>query len=138
MQESSLKAGKWGGAIRLGVLLLEVTAAAAISTNLSGIWVLDSASSDLGQCWKVESMMLKVEYTATHVIDVELVNDESGGRLLKREFTTFKRVGNTIQLRAERQPNQFPAQSEQWTLQRLLRNVYIFGRIGDVTGLSTV
>jgi hypothetical protein len=83
-------------------------------------------------------MMLEVEYTATRVIDVELVNDESGGRLLKCEFTTFKRVGNTIQLRAERQPNQFPAQSEQWTLQRLLRNVYIFGRIGDVTGLSTV
>ena len=108
--------GTWCGAIRLGVLLLGVTAVAANSINLSGVWVLDPARSDLGQCWKVESMMLRVEYTATRVIAVELVNDESGGRIVKHDFTTFKRVGNTIQLRAERQPNQFPAQSEQWIL----------------------
>jgi hypothetical protein len=108
--------GTWCGAIRLAVLLLEVTAVAANSTNLSGVWVLDSARSDLGQCWRVQSMMLRVEYIAARVIAVELVNDESGSRLVRRELTTFKRVGNTIQLRAEQQPNQFSAEPEQWIL----------------------
>jgi hypothetical protein len=117
MQES-LMAGTWCGVTRIAVLLLAVTAVAANSTNLSGVWALDSARSDLGQCWKVESMMLRVEYIAARVIGVELVNDESGGRLVKREFTTLKRVGNTIQLRAEQQPTQFSAQPEQWILSR--------------------
>lgn len=109
-------AGTWGGAIRLCVLLLEVTAVAANFIDLSGVWVLDSARSDLGQSRKVVSMMLRVEHIAARVIAVEVVNDESGGRLVKREYTTFKRVGNTIELRAEQQPNQFSSQSEQWIL----------------------
>jgi hypothetical protein len=115
MQES-LMAGTWGGAIRLAVRLLGVTAVAANSINLTGVWILDSARSDLGQCCKVESMILRVEYVAARVIAVELVNDESGGRLVKHEFATFRLVGNTIQLRAEQQPNQFSAQPEHWIL----------------------
>ena len=110
----------WGGAIRLGVLLLEVTAVAANSIDLSGVWILDSARSDFGQCWKGEMMVLRVEYIPARVIAVELFNDESGGRIVKREFTTLRRVGNTIRLRDERQPNQFSAPSELWILSLLL------------------
>ena len=106
----------WGSAIRLGGLLLGATAVAANSINLSGVWVLDSARSGPGQCWKGQSMMLRVEHVADRVIAVELVNDESGGRILKREFTALGRVGNTIQLRAEQQHNQSSAPSEKWVL----------------------
>ena len=109
-------AGNWGGAIRLGLLLLAATAVAANSLDLSGVWVLDSARSDFGQCWKGEMMVLRVEYIPARVITVELFNDESGGRIVKREFTTLRRVGNTIRLRDERQPNQFSAPSELWIL----------------------
>jgi hypothetical protein len=116
MQEGSLMARTWGGAIQLGALLLGTAAVAAHSINPSGVWILDSARSDLGQCWNVESMTLRVEYIASRVIVVDLLNDQSGGRLVTREFTAFKRAGNTIHLRGEQEPNQFSAQSEQWTL----------------------
>lgn len=101
-------------ATRFGVILLGVAASAANYASFGGIWALDSARSDLGQCRKVETLTLRVEYTAAHVTVIELARDEFGGHVVQRELTAFRREGNTIQLRAEQQPKSAPP--EQWTL----------------------
>jgi hypothetical protein len=55
-----------------------------------------------------------VHRVASHVI--ELFNDEGGSHVMKREFTLFRRAGNTIQLQAAQQPNQVSAESEEWSM----------------------
>ena len=105
----------WIVARRLSVMLLAVAAGATSYLSFAGVWALDLAKSDLGQCREVEHVMIRVEYTTARVTVVELFRDELGDHVRKREFTLFRRAGNTIQLQAE-QPNQVAVLHEQWTL----------------------
>jgi len=111
-------ASAWCSAFRLGVLLVQMTAAAKNHAKLGGVWASDSAKSEPGQCRSVESMMLYVEYTAPRVTVIELVNDEAGGHLLKRQLIALRQSGTTIQLQPVQQANEVSARPEQWTLSR--------------------
>lgn len=106
-------ATRWGCARRLGLILLALAAGATTRPNFAGLWALDSAQSDLGQWQNVETVMLRVECTPAHVTVLELVQDEFGGHVRRRELRAFQWARNTIQL-SEQQPS--PTPPEQWTL----------------------
>jgi len=111
-------ASPWGSAFRLGVLLVQMTAAAKNYAKLGGVWASDSAKSEPGQCRSVESATLYVEYTAPRVTVIELVNDEAGGHLLKRQLIALRHSGTTIEVKPVQQANEGAARPEQWTLSR--------------------
>ena len=106
----------WRGRIRLGVLLLGiVTAGTADYGSFAGVWALDSARSDFGQCRDVKIVALRVDYTVPRRVSViELANDQLAAHLIKREFVALRRAGNTMQLQTEQQSNS--AAFEEWTL----------------------
>ena len=108
----------WSSTIRLGVVLVGMTAAAKNNPRLQGVWALDSARSALGQCRGFETVALYVEYRAPNVTVLELVNDEAGRHLLKRQWIASRQTGTTIQLQPVQQPNETFTLPEQWTLSR--------------------
>ena len=106
------------GSVRLGVVLVGMAAAAKNTPKLQGVWAIDSARSALGQCRNAETIALYVEYAAPNVTVVELVNDETGRHLLKRQLIATRQTGTTIQLQPVQQDREVSARPEQWTLSR--------------------